>query len=60
MRQKKNQIHFIVDGAKRSTFLAVTTESTYLLCLGHFENLLTTCGTGKTTISVHNLSEIHS
>ena len=52
-RQEKNkQIHFIVNGAKRSTFLAIATESTYLTCLGHFENASQLVERKKSTIRV--------
>ena len=51
-RDKKKQIRFIVNGAKRSTFPAIATESTYLICLGHFEKLLTLVEREKSTISV--------
>ena len=57
VRQEKKQIPFTVNGSKNSTCLAMSTENTYLICLGHFEHLLTPCETRK----IHDLlyPEIH-
>ena len=49
MRKKKKGI---VNGAKSSTFPAITSENTNLTCPGHFENASQLVEREKTTISV--------
>ena len=50
VRQEYVQIHFIVNGVKRSTFPAKASESTYLMCLGHFEHASQLVEQEKSTI----------